>query len=190
MAALSSAEPALAGGQLGHERGQNSAIRLKAFYVDVIVPLESNIEKDAKVVALKAFYVDVIVPLESNIEKDAKVVAGQLEVPVTYAEETVNGTLVVPGCSAPNLCGRHMVQAFQLTGEPGLNMDDVNDAMPRRFHPRDASIVFNVMREIPKRLVPRGTLRGTPSAVAVVCCAAAAAGFRDYWDAPGRFSGC
>ncbi|KAL3218389.1 hypothetical protein MRX96_050729 [Rhipicephalus microplus] len=47
-----------------------------------------------------------------------------------HAEETVNGTLMVPGCSATNLCGRHMVQAFQPTGEPGLHMDDVNDGEP------------------------------------------------------------
>lgn len=32
-------------------------------------------------------------------------VKGQLEVPVTYAGKTVNATLVVLGCSGPNLCG-------------------------------------------------------------------------------------
>ncbi|XP_049519039.1 uncharacterized protein LOC125943625 [Dermacentor silvarum] len=43
-------------------------------------------------------------------------VKGQLEVPVTYAGKTVNATLVVLGCSGPNLCGRDIIQAFQLTG--------------------------------------------------------------------------
>ncbi|KAH8036595.1 hypothetical protein HPB51_002133 [Rhipicephalus microplus] len=110
---------------------------------------------------LKAFYVDVIVPLESVIEKDAKMVACD-------KDHNENETGVTPR---------------------GANKER-RSALPRRFHPRDASIVFSVMSEIPKKLVPRGTLRGTPSAVAVVCCPAAAAGFGDYWDAPGQFSGC
>ncbi|KAL3226882.1 hypothetical protein MRX96_024602 [Rhipicephalus microplus] len=60
----------------------------------------------------------------------------QLQAPVTYAGKTVNATLVVLGCSGPNLCGRDIYQAFQLTGGPVLNVDVnvvVNDgSLPRR----------------------------------------------------------
>ncbi|KAH7946899.1 hypothetical protein HPB52_005877 [Rhipicephalus sanguineus] len=51
---------------------------------------------------------------------------GQLQVPVTYAGKSVNAMLVVLGCSGLNLCGRDIIQAFQLTGGPVLNVD-VND---------------------------------------------------------------
>ncbi|KAL1442602.1 hypothetical protein MTO96_030701 [Rhipicephalus appendiculatus] len=60
-------------------------------------------------------------------------VKGQLQVPVTYAGKTVNATLVVLGCSGPNLCGRDLIQAFQLTGGPVLNVN-VNDGAPPRRH--------------------------------------------------------
>lgn len=57
-------------------------------------------------------------------------VKGQLHVPVTYAGKTVNATLVVLGCAGPNLCGRDIIQAFQLTGGPVLNMEVNNGKLP------------------------------------------------------------
>ncbi|KAH6945669.1 hypothetical protein HPB50_009564 [Hyalomma asiaticum] len=59
-------------------------------------------------------------------------VKGQLQVLVTYAGKIVNATLVVLGCSGPNLCGRDITQAFQLTGGPVLNVD-VSDGQ-LRYH--------------------------------------------------------
>ncbi|XP_070386908.1 uncharacterized protein [Dermacentor albipictus] len=56
-------------------------------------------------------------------------VKGQLKIPVTYGGKTANATLVVLGCSGPNLCGRDIIQAFQLTGGSVLNVD-VNDGKP------------------------------------------------------------
>ncbi|KAH6941469.1 hypothetical protein HPB50_018691 [Hyalomma asiaticum] len=54
-------------------------------------------------------------------------VKGQLQVPVTYAGRTVNATLVVLGCSGPNLWRRDIIQAFQLTGGPVLKVDVHDD---------------------------------------------------------------
>ncbi|XP_070389585.1 uncharacterized protein [Dermacentor albipictus] len=62
-------------------------------------------------------------------------VKGQLKVPVTYDGKTANATLVVLGCSGPNLCGRDIIQAFQLTGGTVLNVDVNDGALPRRHSP-------------------------------------------------------
>ncbi|XP_070377069.1 uncharacterized protein [Dermacentor albipictus] len=62
-------------------------------------------------------------------------VKGQLKVPVTYGGKTANATLVVLGCSGPNLCGRDIIQAFQLTGGSVLNVDVNDGALPRRHSP-------------------------------------------------------
>ncbi|KAL3227531.1 hypothetical protein MRX96_004228 [Rhipicephalus microplus] len=56
----------------------------------------------------------------------------QLQVPVTYTGKTVNATLVVLGCSGSNLCGRDIIQAFQLTRGPVLNVDVNDGSRPRR----------------------------------------------------------
>ncbi|KAL3222024.1 hypothetical protein MRX96_029014 [Rhipicephalus microplus] len=55
----------------------------------------------------------------------------QLQVPVTYTGKTINVPLVVLACSGPNLCGRDIIQAFQLTGGPVLNVDINDGKLPK-----------------------------------------------------------
>lgn len=44
------------------------SLQLKAFYVDLIVPLESNIEKDTKVVQVSPFSANIAVSLVGFIQ--------------------------------------------------------------------------------------------------------------------------
>ncbi|KAL1449383.1 hypothetical protein MTO96_028125 [Rhipicephalus appendiculatus] len=50
-------------------------------------------------------------------------VKGQLSVSVTYGGTTLEATLVVLGCSGPDLCGRDVIKAFQQHGRQVLAVE-------------------------------------------------------------------
>ncbi|KAL1485508.1 hypothetical protein MTO96_031876 [Rhipicephalus appendiculatus] len=58
---------------------------------------------------------------------------GQLNVSVTYGGTTLEATLVVLGCSGPDLCGRDVIKAFEQHGRQVLAVE--TKAAPDTEHP-------------------------------------------------------